>query len=172
MNVTVLVGGVGGARFLSGLRRLLDISPGTTRDEVPIPPLNPNATVPVPAPTEPSGTAPPRAPSSASSTSGGTNELIELAGPADGSYTLYVHGWQTFGEQIELAVRSWAVPATPGTGALSIVSAPAEAVLGTTGTIVVEWSGLEPEETYLGAVSHSNAEGAIGLTLVEIATGP
>ncbi|TWH09241.1 LPPG:FO 2-phospho-L-lactate transferase [Rhodococcus rhodochrous J45] len=28
MNVTVLVGGVGGARFLSGLRRLLDISPG------------------------------------------------------------------------------------------------------------------------------------------------
>lgn len=33
MNVTVLVGGVGGARFLAGLRRLLDISPNTPLDE-------------------------------------------------------------------------------------------------------------------------------------------
>ena len=29
MNVTVLVGGVGGARFLTGLRQLLGISPGS-----------------------------------------------------------------------------------------------------------------------------------------------
>lgn len=33
MNVTVLVGGVGGARFLTGLRGLFDISPDTDRNE-------------------------------------------------------------------------------------------------------------------------------------------
>lgn len=32
MNVTVLVGGVGGARFLTGLRKLLDIAPGSDID--------------------------------------------------------------------------------------------------------------------------------------------
>ncbi|MEE2035213.1 2-phospho-L-lactate transferase [Rhodococcus chondri] len=32
MNVTVLVGGVGGARFLTGLRQLLGISPGSDKD--------------------------------------------------------------------------------------------------------------------------------------------
>ncbi|QGG96408.1 S8 family peptidase [Actinomarinicola tropica] len=107
----------------------------------------------------------------AESTSGGTNELIELAGPADGSYTLYVHGWQTFGEEVELAVRSWAVPAEPGTGTLSIVDAPAAAVLGETGTITVEWSGLDVGTEYLGVVAHADGSGLVGLTLVEIATG-
>ena len=33
----------------------------------------------------------------AASTAGGTAELIELTLPADGTWTLYVHGWQTGG---------------------------------------------------------------------------
>jgi hypothetical protein len=42
---------------------------GTTREAVPMPPLKPKATVPVPAPTEPSATAPSAAPASAAKTS-------------------------------------------------------------------------------------------------------
>lgn len=107
----------------------------------------------------------------ASSTAGGTNELIELTAPAAGTYTLYVHGWQTITDSVQFSVRSWIVPATPGTGALAIDSAPAAAVLGETGSIVASWAGLDPDQSYLGAVSHADGTGPIGLTLVEIDTG-
>jgi subtilisin family serine protease len=106
----------------------------------------------------------------ASSTSGGTAELIDLSSPPDGEYTLYVHGWQTFGADVEFEVQTWALSGTPG-GTLAIESAPTEAVLGTVGTIVASWAGLDPAAEYLAGVSHSNEGGPIGLTLVEIATG-
>lgn len=107
----------------------------------------------------------------ASSTAGGTNELIQLAAPSDGTYTLFVHGWQTFGSEVGFSLRTWDVPSEPGTGPMAITSAPASAVLGQTGAISVAWSGLDPGDNYLGAVSHSDGSGVIGLTLVEIATG-
>ena len=59
---------------------------------------------------------------------------------------------------------------TPG-GTLAIESAPSEAVIGTIGTIVASWAGLDPDTEYLAGVSHSNEGGPIGLTLLEIATG-
>ncbi len=104
------------------------------------------------------------------STSGSTDELIELSLPEDGDYTLYVHGWQTGGETVGFDVRSWSVPGTPDTGALTIDSAPTEAVQGESGTVVASWSGLDADETYIGAVSHTGDSGLLGLTLVEIAT--
>jgi subtilisin family serine protease len=107
----------------------------------------------------------------AASTAGGTNELIELALPADGTYTLYVHGWQVIGGTADFSVRTWSVPIEPGTGALTIESAPAAAVVGATGEVVASWTGLEPGDEYLGAISHTTTGGALlGLTLVDITT--
>ncbi len=106
----------------------------------------------------------------ASSTAGGTNEQIDLPVPADGTYTLYVHGWQVTGGSAGFSIESWSVPLTAGTGALTIVSAPPSATVGTTGDVVASWTGLAPGETYLGAVSHSDADSLLGLTLVEITT--
>ncbi|BAN00350.1 S8 family peptidase [Ilumatobacter coccineus] len=103
----------------------------------------------------------------ASSTAGGTSELIEAVLPPDDSWTLYVHGWQTAGGDVEFGVSTWDVPATPSTGELEITSAPTEAVVDTTGTIVASWSGLD-NGAYIGAVSHSDGSGLLGLTLVEI----
>ena len=105
----------------------------------------------------------------ASSTSGGTNELIELVLPADDTYTMVVHGWSVPSEPLPYTLSFWDVPLTSG-GSLVIDSAPASAVLGATGTIDLSWSGLNSGTEYLGAVSHSDASGLMGLTLVGVDT--
>lgn len=106
----------------------------------------------------------------ASSTAGGTAELIDLSAPADDTYTLYVHGWEVGDTPVSYALQTWQVPAAEG-GSLQLVSAPEEAVSGETGTIEVAWSGLTAGPEYLGAVSHTGPDGLIALTLVEVTTG-
>ncbi len=103
----------------------------------------------------------------ASSTNGGTDELIDVVLPADDTYTLYVHGWQTVDASADYTLYTWIVSATPG-GSLSVDSAPASATLGTSGTVDISWTGATAGEWHLGAVSHSDANGLIGLTLVEV----
>jgi hypothetical protein len=106
----------------------------------------------------------------ASSTSGGTVEQIELTTPEDGTYTLYVHGWQTINLTVGYSMHTWDVPLTADAGSLSIVSEPTDAVLGSTETIVVGWSGLDAGIDYLGAVGHNDDDGLFDLTLVEVST--
>jgi subtilisin family serine protease len=106
----------------------------------------------------------------ASSTQGSTNEEINLSGLPDDTYTLYVHGWQTTGLTVDYTLRTWEVPAAAGTGSLEITSAPAEAVVGTTGTVVASWSGLATGGDYLGAVSHTGPDGLLQVTLVRVTT--
>ena len=103
----------------------------------------------------------------ASSTNGGTDELIELTMPADDTYTLVVHGWSVPSAPLPYTVSMWVVSQTPG-GSLNIDSAPASAAVGTTGTVQVSWSGLAAGTDYLGAVSHSDSSGVLGLTMVEV----
>ena len=104
----------------------------------------------------------------AQSTAGGTNELIELVLPDAGEWTVWVHGWQTVSGEAPYDLSTWIVSATPG-GSLSINSAPDTAAIGTVGNIEVGWAGLTAGESYLGAVSHSDDSGLLGLTLVEVA---
>lgn len=107
----------------------------------------------------------------ASSTSGSTNEEMELRAPADGTYTLYVHGWQTTGITVDYTLRSFDVPLASGTGPLEVVSAPAAATLSEVGTVELAWSGLTAGIPYLGAVSHTGPDGLLALTIVEVSTG-
>ncbi len=106
----------------------------------------------------------------AASTNGGTDELIELVLPPDDTYTLVVHGWSVpiALAPLAYAVDTWSVPLTPGGGSLSIDSAPASAVNGTSATVTASWSGLTPGLSYLGAVSHADDAGLLGLTLVNV----
>ena len=55
----------------------------------------------------------------ASSTAAGTAELIDLMAPEDGTYTLFVHGWETTGLTVAYTIHTWDVPATPDAGSLS-----------------------------------------------------
>jgi subtilisin family serine protease len=102
----------------------------------------------------------------ASSTASGTNELVTIHDPEPGVYTVWVHGWQTVGADADYDMSTWTISATPG-GNLSIDSAPTEAVLGTVGTVDISWAGAEAAWN-LGVVSHSDADGVIGYTLVEV----
>ncbi len=105
----------------------------------------------------------------ASSTKGGTDELIDLTLPMDGTWQVYVHGWLTIGPDSDYTLESWVVSATPG-GSLSVDAAPTSATLGADGTVEVSWSGLDPATGYLGAVSHTGPDGLLGLTLVSVTT--
>jgi subtilisin family serine protease len=103
----------------------------------------------------------------ASSGAGGTDELIDLSVPADGTYTLYVHGWQTLDQTVDYNLRTWEVSLDPGTS-LSVTGAPTAAVLGAVGTVDVAWTGLDAGTSYLGGVSHTGPDGLLGVTLVSV----
>lgn len=106
----------------------------------------------------------------ASSTSGGTAELVDILLPADGTWTVYVHGWQTVGPDSTYNMWTWSVPLATG-GNLVIDSAPTSATVGQVATIDVSWSGLTSGSTsdwYLGAVSHTGDTGLMGLTLIDV----
>lgn len=103
----------------------------------------------------------------ASSTSGGTNELVDIMLPADGTWYVFVHGWAAPGGDSDYDLYTWAVSATPG-GNLTIDSAPASATGGATGTINLSWTGATDGQWHLGAVSHTGDSGLMGLTLVNV----
>ena len=97
----------------------------------------------------------------------GTDELIDISQPIDGSWQLYVHGWAAPGGDSPYALYSWVVPATPG-GSLQITSAPTSATSDATANIALSWSGATAGQWYLGAVSHNSDDTILDLTLVTI----
>lgn len=103
----------------------------------------------------------------ASSTSGGTDELVDILLPADGTWSVYVHGWQTVNPSADYDMYAWIISATPG-GNMSIDAAPSGATIGATEPIDVSWTGATAGQWHLGAVSHTGDIGLMGLTLVEV----
>jgi len=105
----------------------------------------------------------------AASTSGGTDELIEIELPADDTYTMVVHGWSVPNEPLPYTLHYWEVPLASG-GSLSLDAAPTSATAGETGTVDVSWSGLAADTEYLGAVSHNGDTGLMGWTFINVDT--
>lgn len=103
----------------------------------------------------------------ASSTSGGTDELIDIPFPIDGTWYVFVHGWACPGGDSDYDLYTWAISATPG-GNLVIDSAPTSATLGATETIDVSWTGATAGQWHLGAVSHTGDSGLMGFTLIDV----
>jgi hypothetical protein len=79
-----------------------------------------------------------------------------------------IHGWSIPNDPLAYSLSFWDIPLVPGGGSLSVDSAPAAAVIGTTATVDISWAGLAGGVHYLGAVSHSDGGGVIGLTLVSV----
>ena len=103
----------------------------------------------------------------ASSTKGGTDELIDVTQPADGTWSLYVHGWAAPDGDSPYDLYSWIISGTPG-GNLAVTSAPASATIGAPQPVNLSWSGAAAGQWHLGAVSHTGPSGLMGLTLVEV----
>ena len=107
---------------------------------------------------DPSGTL------AASSTLGGTDEEVTIQAPANGTWKVYVHGWQTIGADSDYTLFSWQVPNATG-GSLT-ASGPSSATIGTVGTVNLSWTGANGWN--LGAVAHTEGSNVLGRTLVEV----
>ena len=99
----------------------------------------------------------------ASSTLGGTDEEVTIQSPANGTWKVYVHGWQAPGGDSDYTLYSWVVPMSGGT---MTATGPSSATLGATGTINLSWTGATGWN--LGAVSHMEGSTVLGRTLVEV----
>jgi subtilisin family serine protease len=103
----------------------------------------------------------------AASTKGGTDEVIDVMLPADGAWSLYVHGWSTPGGDSPYELYSWIISAAPG-GNLAVTTAPTGATIDAPQPVTVGWNGATAGQWHLGAVSHTGPSGLMGLTLVEV----
>ena len=100
-------------------------------------------------------------------------EEINLTNPAPGTYTVYVHGFETDGPDAVYTLFTWAVTAADAGNLM--VGAPATATIGATGTVTLSWNGLTPDTKYLGTVTYhaktaptSYTDAQIGATVVRI----
>jgi subtilisin family serine protease len=103
----------------------------------------------------------------AQSGNGGTDEMIEIAQPADGEWVLWVHGWAAPANPTPYTLYSWIISNTPG-GNLNIDNAPTTANVGVTETVGVSWTDAAAGQWHYGLVSHSDGSGVISSTLVEV----
>jgi hypothetical protein len=104
----------------------------------------------------------------ASSTLGGTDEEVTIHAPANGNWTVYVHGWQAPGGDSNYTLFSWQVPNATG-GSLT-ATGPASATAGSVGTVNLNWTGAVGWN--LGAVAHMRGGDVLGRTLVEVDNRP
>ncbi|MDJ0939341.1 MAG: S8 family serine peptidase [Woeseiaceae bacterium] len=109
-----------------------------------------------------------------SSTNVNSNEQVEVLLPAndpaiDDPYLVFTHGFNVEGGTGELILFDYAFGLVDDAGNLTI-SGPASATIGATETISLEWMNLNFGIGFkqLGAVSHSDASGIQGLTIISI----
>ena len=107
----------------------------------------------------------------AASTLIGTDEVIEITSPMDGNWTVYVHGWFVPGGDADYSMYHWLLSETPG-GNLTLANVPASASLGESAEIEASWRGAIGATGigmwFFGAISHTDASGLMGLTLLEV----
>jgi hypothetical protein len=105
------------------------------------------------------------------SSGGGTAaEEVNLVNPVAGSYTVYVHGWQTAGGAPSPFKLNYWLLGTSSAGNMTVI-APASATLGATGTISLSFSGLTGGKKYLGSVAYSPAPAdTVAPTIVRVDT--
>jgi subtilisin family serine protease len=82
--------------------------------------------------------------------------------------TAYVHGWGVPGGSSPFKLHDWSL-GTADAGNMT-VTAPAAASLGASGTISLNFSGLDPATRYLGSVAYSGAAGMPSPTIVRVDT--
>ena len=102
---------------------------------------------------------------------GGTSdEVVSLVSPAAGAdYVVYVHGWGVAdGISTPFALYHW-VLGTTDAGNMTVTE-PASAVIGTSGTVTLSFSGLAGATKYLGSVVYTGATGMPNPTIVRINT--
>ncbi len=101
----------------------------------------------------------------ASSTKGGTSELIELFHPEAGDYVLYVHGWQVEVDNSDFTVDHWQV--VTGEGGLSVDPTSVDVSVGDVVDVTAAWADAPAGESY-GMVDHTWDGETYGQTVVKV----
>jgi subtilisin family serine protease len=108
-------------------------------------------------------------------TVGAAFPITDVDGDDTDGYIVVIHAFNTAGLAPSDAVFfDWSFPAPAGDEGNMTVTAPGAAVLGATEPVDVSWTGLTtgPGMKQLGAISHNDASGPIGLTTVTINNDP
>jgi len=96
---------------------------------------------------------------------GGTSaEEANLANPAAGTYTVYVHGWGVPAGSTPFKLHTWLLGSADA-GNMT-VTAPATATLGTSGTVTVTAAAGLPAGRWLGSIVFGGAAGMPAPTIV------
>jgi subtilisin family serine protease len=106
------------------------------------------------------------------STTGTSAEEVSFAfgAPTGGpiALTVYVHGWGVPGGSSPFVLHEWGVPASSD-GTMT-VDAPATATAGTTGSITLQFTGLQAATRYLGSVAYGGTSSLPSPTVVSVTT--
>mgnify|MGYP001827414866 CR=1 FL=1 len=102
-----------------------------------------------------------------SSLSATSAEVVNIDDPEDTLYYVAVHGYQTDGPDASYTLFDWSVP-MGSVGNMS-VEAPTSAASGSSGTVTVDYNGLEEGRKYLGVVMHDGNE-PLPSTIIDIST--
>jgi hypothetical protein len=102
-----------------------------------------------------------------------SDEQIDIPRPDEGSYVLLVHGFETDqvagGPGANYSLFTWSVGLNDVVGNMN-VTAPTTVANGDRVDLQVQWSGLEPDSRYLGAISHTTPGGLYDATIVNVVT--
>ncbi|HWS99065.1 MAG TPA: S8 family serine peptidase [Pyrinomonadaceae bacterium] len=105
-----------------------------------------------------------------SSNSSTSAETVSVTNPTAGTYTVYVHGWQTDetagGPGANFTLFSWILGNTDA-GNMTI-TAPAAVTPGTTYPITLSWTGLTPATKYLGTLTYKSGATTFATSVVRV----
>lgn len=107
----------------------------------------------------------------AQSAAGGSDESITVHNPEPGTYFLALDYWDgAAGAVANVPTHVWTVSDTDE-GNLTVTPDTFPAVMGEPQDLTVDWSGLEGDSRYLGAVNYFDGTDQVGKTVVSIVTG-
>jgi subtilisin family serine protease len=100
-----------------------------------------------------------------------SREQVDIFLPGAGMYVAFVHGFATDnvagGPGANYSLLAWSVGRVDNPGNMS-ASGPAFVTAGSTEDVTVTWTGLAPDNRYLGGISHNTPNGLASFTVVNI----
>jgi subtilisin family serine protease len=97
---------------------------------------------------------------------GDSNEMVTFTNPPAGTYTVYVHGFNTNGPSASLTLFSWQL--TSADAGNMTVPAPVGTTTGGTVPVSLSFTGLTAGTWYLGQTIYNDGTNDIGSTIVNV----
>jgi subtilisin family serine protease len=100
------------------------------------------------------------------SSDGDSNEMVTFTDPPAGTYTVYVHGFNTNGPSADFTLFSWQM--TSANAGNMIVPGPVSTTIGGTVPVNLSFTGLVGGTWYLGQTVYNDGTSDIGTTIVNV----